>query len=202
MINTIQIYFLHRGDNIPFYIGETSKSLKSRLTHHKRKFGQDVLIEHVDDVSIETWRFWEKHYISLFRSWGFDLENKNQGGGGSDKGIPKHTKESKALIGESKRGKTLTKETRLKQSISNTGISRNKGNSFASGYIRSEESKQNIGKKLQKPILQYDLKGEFIKEFPSIIEVRKYLQTKSTVIFQCLKGERENAYGYIWSYKT
>jgi hypothetical protein len=201
MINTIQIYFLHRGDNIPFYIGETSKPLKSRLSHHKRKLGKEVLIEQLDIVSLDSWRFWESWYIELFKSWGFSLTNKNKGGGGSDKGVSKHTPESKFKIGESRRGKTLTNETKLKQSKSNTGISRNKGNNFASGYIRSEQSKKNISQNLQKVISQYNLNGEFIQEFSSVNEVKKYLNTKSTVIFQCLKGKRENAYNYIWKYK-
>ena len=165
MINTIQIYFLHKGDNIPFYIGETSLPLKSRLSHHKRKLGKDILIEQLDVVSLDSWRFWESWYIELFKSWGFNLTNKNKGGGGSDKGISKHTLESKLKIGASRIGKTLTTETKLKQSKSNTGISRNKGNNFALGYIRSEQSKNNIGKNLQKPILQCNLQNEFIKEF-------------------------------------
>lgn len=201
MINTIQIYFLHKGDNIPFYIGETSLPLKSRLSHHKRKLGKDILIEQLDIVSLDSWRFWESWYIELFKSWGFILTNKNKGGGGSDKGISKHTPESKFKIGESRRGKTLTNETKLKQSKSNTGISRNKGNNFASGYVRTEQSKKNISQNLQKIIFQYNLNGEFIQEFSSVNEVKKYLNTKSTVIFQCLKGKRENAYNYIWKYK-
>jgi hypothetical protein len=201
MINTIQIYFLHKGDNIPFYIGETSLPLKSRLSHHKRKLGKDILIEQLDVVSLDSWRFWESWYIELFKSWGFNLTNKNKGGGGSDKGISKHTPESKLKIGVSRIGKTLTKETKLKQSKSNTGISRNKGNNFALGYIRSEQSKNNIGKNLQKPILQCNLQNEFIQEFESVNKVKEYLNTKSTVIYQCLKGKRENAYGYVWKYK-
>lgn len=201
MINTIQIYFLHKGDNIPFYIGETSLPLKSRLSHHKRKLGKDILIEQLDVVSLDSWRFWESWYIELFKSWGFNLTNKNKGGGGSDKGISKHTPESKLKIGASRIGKTLTKETKLKQSKSNTGISRNKGNNFALGYIRSEQSKDNIGKNLQKPILQCNLQNEFIQEFESVNKVKEYLNTKSTVIYQCLKGKRENAYGYVWKYK-
>ena len=201
MINTIQIYFLHKGDNIPFYIGETSLPLKSRLSHHKRKLGKDILIEQLDVVSLDSWRFWESWYIELFKSWGFNLTNKNKGGGGSDKGISKHTLESKLKIGASRIGKTLTTETKLKQSKSNTGISRNKGNNFALGYIRSEQSKNNIGKNLQKPILQCNLQNEFIQEFESINKVKEYLNTKSTVIYQCLKGKRENAYGYVWRYK-
>jgi len=201
MINTIQIYFLHKGDNIPFYIGETSLPLKSRLSHHKRKLGKDILIEQLDVVSLDSWRFWESWYIELFKSWGFNLTNKNKGGGGSDKGISKHTPESKLKIGASRIGKTLTKETKLKQSKSNTGISRNKGNNFALGYIRSEQSKNNIGKNLQKPIIQCNLQNEFIQEFESVNKVKEYLNTKSTVIYQCLKGKRENAYGYVWKYK-
>ena len=61
--------------------------------------------------------------------------------------------------------------------------------------------KKNISQNLQKVISQYSLNGEFIQEFSSVNEAKKYLNTKSTVIFQCLMGKRENAYNYIWKYK-
>ena len=41
----VRIYFLHTGDNIPFYVGETSKSLKKRLNDHKRKYGSEINID-------------------------------------------------------------------------------------------------------------------------------------------------------------
>mgnify|MGYP003346073760 FL=1 len=75
-----KIYFLHKGDNIPFYVGETSQPLKYRLNHHKRKLGVKTYIELLEEV--EDWRFWERYWIQQFKAWGYKLINKNSGGGG------------------------------------------------------------------------------------------------------------------------
>lgn len=35
----------------------------------------------LDEVEKNNWQFWEKFYISLYKSWGFDLTNVTEGGG-------------------------------------------------------------------------------------------------------------------------
>lgn len=77
-----KIYYLHRGNNIPFYIGKTI-SEKNRKYSHKNKLGKDIILEIIDEVPTNEWKYWEEFYISLFKIWGFKLENKNNGGGGS-----------------------------------------------------------------------------------------------------------------------
>lgn len=77
----ISIYILERN-NIPFYVGKTN-NLKNRLANHKKKFGKEIQIIELDKVPMHEWLFWENHYISLIKSWGFNLLNKNNGGGGS-----------------------------------------------------------------------------------------------------------------------
>ena len=59
----------------------------------------------------------------------------------------------------------------------------------------------NYGTKIdrqKKPILQYDLDGNFIREWPSTIDVGKKV---SKQINNCLKGRCKSAYGYKWFYK-
>lgn len=66
------------------------------------------VIEKVDS------NFWEKHYISLYKSWGFNLTNMTFGGdGGND-----FTKETKEKISNSLKGKKQSKETIEKRKIS------------------------------------------------------------------------------------
>lgn len=77
-----KIYYLHRGNNIPFYIGKTI-SEKDRKYHHKNRLGKDVILEVIDEIPTEEWRYWEEFYILLFKQWGFKLENKNNGGCGN-----------------------------------------------------------------------------------------------------------------------
>lgn len=77
-----KINYLHRGDNIPFYIGKTI-SEKDRKSHHRNKLGKNVILEIIDEVPTDEWKYWEEFYILLFKQWGFKLENKNNGGCGN-----------------------------------------------------------------------------------------------------------------------
>ena len=52
--------------------------------------------------------------------------------------------------------------------------------------------------KIKKTILQYDLDGNFIREWPSATDVGKEVRIN---IVHCLKGYTKTAYGYIWKYK-
>ena len=82
MINTIHIYFLHNGDNIPFYVGKTN-NVRTRQTNHRgKKKNQNIKLEILDEVREDEWKLWECYWIEQFKQWGFKLENKNNGGGG------------------------------------------------------------------------------------------------------------------------
>lgn len=52
-----------------------------------------------------------------------------------------------------------------------------------------------------KPILQYDLDGNFIKEWENAYEIRRKLGYWQNAIYQCCLGRRKAAYKYIWKYK-
>lgn len=54
------------------------------------------LFEIVDSVEESEWAFWEQFYVGLFRSWGFELFNKDSGGkGGRRKGLGRITEKNK-----------------------------------------------------------------------------------------------------------
>ena len=55
--------------------------------------------------------------------------------------------------------------------------------------------------KKSKPILQYTLDGEFIKEWESSMEVYRQLGYCNSYIGKCCKGKYESAYGFKWEYK-
>ena len=82
------------------------------------------------------------------------------------------------------------------------------------GNPLSEIHKQRIGdanrgrpcteeakRKKSKPIIQYDLDGNFIKEWLSATEAAKSLGKDKSNICICCKGKTKYAYGYIWKYK-
>ena len=51
-----------------------------------------------------------------------------------------------------------------------------------------------------KPILQYDIHGKFIKEWPSINDAEETLKIFS--IGKCANLQRKSAGGYVWRYKN
>lgn len=180
-METTIIYYLHKGDDIPFYIGKTI-NLKSRLKGHKKKFGKDIQLEEIDFVKTGDWKFWEKYWISQFKTWGFELVNKNDGGGGVNFCTLTHkNKISQAMMGnKSFLGKTHSSETKLKIGISM------KGKQHKLGHINSKEtrekiSKSNIGKKISdetKAKISHALKGRELSEdhVNKIKAKRGYLQ--------------------------
>ena len=59
-------------------------------------------------------------------------------------------------------------------------------------------NKDNCRKSNNKPILQFDLDGNFIREWECSTDVFKEVKSG---ICHCLKGRYKSAYGYIWKYK-
>ena len=55
-----------------------------------------------------------------------------------------------------------------------------------------------------KPVLQFDLEGNFIQEFPSTVKAALFLgksyQAKSSIA-NCCRGLNKTSFGFIWKYK-
>lgn len=205
----VSIYYLHKGDNIPFYIGK-SKNPNSRKAEHKwkNKGGVKPKMVILEEVNGDEWKFWEKWYICLFQSWGFILENKNEGGGG----VISHTEDSKQKISQSLTGKQHSKETKIKMRNSALGrhhspsqskklsqslreyYSKNDG-SFK-GKTHTEETKN----KLAKPIQAFDKEGNLVEEYPSLKLAGEAHKTHSGNIIKSIK-RNGSFHGLIWKYK-
>jgi NUMOD3 motif/GIY-YIG catalytic domain/NUMOD1 domain len=193
---TTFIYALLDGE-IVRYIGKTHK-IKERLNEHinearngvntrKNRWILSLLknnkmpdIEIIDEVLIDEWTFWEKFYIGLYKSWGFDLTNMTIGGNGTGEGVnnPNY-------------GRVLTEEHKKKCSIKLSG----KNNPFY-GKKHSDE----ILQKFYKSVLQYTINGEFLKEWKSIHDAESTLHIHS--ISSCCGGKLLSAGGYVWKYKS
>jgi hypothetical protein len=79
------------GDPNKIYIGKTKYS---RESIHRRTFGAQITYTYIDEVEgckKEGWKSLEIFWIEQFRQWGFELMNKNEGGGGPTS----HTEETK-----------------------------------------------------------------------------------------------------------
>lgn len=58
--------------------------------------------------------------------------------------------------------------------------------------------KARIAKKFARPVKQYSLEGEFIKEYPSAKEASRQLRTSSGRICECANGKIPNCRGSVW----
>lgn len=109
----------------------------------------------------------------------------------------KFTEEHKRRIAEAHKGKTLTDEHKKKLSEALKG---EKSPNF--GIERSKETKEKISKaKRGKAILQYDLQGNFIREWEYMLQISKELGYTRSSIWNVCEGKNKQAYGYIWKYK-
>lgn len=67
-----------------------------------------------------------------------------------------------------------------------------------------KQSKETISKKtekLYKPVIQYDMSGNFIKEWRSISDIKLEVQFKNAHISCCCNGKRKTSNGFIWKFK-
>jgi len=75
------------------------------------------------------------------------------------------------------------------------------GREFTTKETKLKMSKSSIGKCF-KPIIQYDLEGNFIREWKSATEVNNILQLNKTNILSVCKQRSKTAFGFIWRYKN
>ena len=90
------------------------------------------------------------------------------------------TEEQKRKLSEAKKGKHLSEEHKKKISEVRTGL---------------------YNTKKSKPVLQFTLDGEFIREWPSTREIERQLGYKNTAISNCCNQKTKSSYGFIWKYK-
>lgn len=99
--------------------------------------------------------------------------------------VQKHSEETKKIISERNKGKHLNPRTEFK-----------KGNkSWLEGRVGE----------FGKPVLQYDVNGNFVKEWLNIYSVVKFFNGEGgkseTCIRCCCKGTRKRYKGFLWRYK-
>ena len=65
-----------------------------------------------------------------------------------------------------------------------------------------ETAKYQCKKNFNKKVLQYNLNGNFIKEWNSITDASNFYNISISSITQCCQGILKSSYKYIWKYKT
>jgi hypothetical protein len=218
------------GDSNKVYLGKTKNN---RYNNHKSRFGDSIkytVIDEIESLDKEDWKPLESYWILQFKVWGFNVLNKNKGGGGpsyltdeqkKNYSYPKTQPFINSVIGKSKnypesRNKNISKSLKgykqtkehIKKRTKNLKGKPNIKNQTPKPEGFGEKISQKLkGKKIpsiSKPILQYDLEGNYIREFGSITEAC-YITfndiSKNPNITKCCKGKIKTAYGFIWKYK-
>ena len=65
---------------------------------------------------------------------------------------------------------------------------------------RNEKARKSIIKIKGRKVNQYDLQGNFIKQYSSINGASRQFNRKGNNIRACCKGNQKTAYGYKWKY--
>lgn len=121
-------------------------------------------------------------------------------------------------------GGPKSEETKFKQSVShklnlakpeikekrkiNCKIAANKPGVQEKAVANTDWKKRELNRllsmdysKLKKPVIQYDLQGNFIKEWSGFIDIKSELNYDQSTIRKCCTNKQKTAYGYKWKYK-
>lgn len=154
---------------------------------HKFEIVEYCALEQLNEREV----YWKKYFINEL-GWNKVLfcELYDNGGG------PK-SESTRKKIGESNKGipKPRSEETKQKhkQTLKDGG--------FWWGHKLGGKGTPRI--KLKKPVLQYDLQGNFIKEWTSQsdAEMNYSKDRDKDNIGACCRGKQKSAYGYLWKFK-
>lgn len=72
------------GDPNKVYVGKTSLKY-GRKSQHVKTFGNQIIYTYIDNIFSSNKKLWkpiESYWIEQFKQWGFEVLNKNTGGGG------------------------------------------------------------------------------------------------------------------------
>jgi group I intron endonuclease len=199
------IYQISNSINGKIYIG-SSINLKQRFNDHKKllrynkhpnkhlqsawnQYGEKAfifnIIELVDNNSL---LIREQYYIDLLYS-----SNKNLG-------------YNISKIAGNTLGTKRTDETKLKMSFAR--VKTNKVKKLINLALNTEDpyknNTKNLGKnnKKSKPVLQYDINNNLIKEWDSAGIAAKHLFLSVGNIWMCCNNKYKTSGGFIWKYKN
>jgi len=227
-MKTAKIYTLKDPEtNQIRYVGKTEKTLKERMyyhtwdikrtkNNHKKNWFNSLSnknlkpeIELIEEVPIEEWRFWEQFYISIFKSWGFNLINYTDGGEGYSSNQLKKlwkTKEyreyhTKRMIGKNNPffGKKHTEKT--KDILRKKCPKRGKENPmYGKKRTKEENEKMRLNQPNLKKYIRLDLEGGIIDEWIGLKYMCRELQLDEAAVLRVIKGKNNHHKGFKFNY--
>lgn len=185
--------------NNPNYFGSGVEIKKIIKTEGKNNLVKNILeyCTNKEDLAIRE-EFWLKKFDAENNPLFLNRTNKAFGNSGL-------TEETKLKIKMSSLGKPKSIEARNNMSKGRIGKNRiqtkirsDKGSTRGLNPKISESLKLRNRESTFKPVIQYDLEGNIIKEYKSAAEAKKITQIK---IQNNLVGITKSSGGYIWKYK-
>jgi len=210
------------------YIGKTEMTLEKRLYYHFReikttknkhkkhwfeKFSNSddkPIIKLIDIVPLEEWQFWEKHYISLFKSWGFRLLNYTEGGEGFTREWVKrlwrkkeyreyHTKrvqgKNNPFYGKSHSEKT--KEI-LRKKCPKKGIDHG---FYGKKWNKDDVEKMRLNQPAIKIIIRMDMNNNKLDEWVGFKYMCRELALDEGAVMRVIKGKNNHHKKFKFKYK-
>ncbi len=222
------IYLVTNKINDLKYIGQTIRPLKKRWEEHVqrafsstekqkyyfqtaiKKYGpENFLIEKIDEAdSSEELNLKEEYWIKFYNTYLGEGYNLTPGGeSGYVRAVCKLS-ENGELVQEYESITAAARDNGLK-AVSSI-INCCKGEYLTAGGVQwcyKEDLIKHIGvKKKEKgqtneKVLQYDLNGNFIREWRSILEAETTLNIAHSKICAVCRGKCKTAGGFVWKYK-
>lgn len=214
------------------YVGSTRQTFKQRWRHYFKLSCKEqiILYRSLKKYGPENHIFeelWEGPFEEMFKresEYGklFDVLNKTKG---LNLALPKT---------DDKTYSSFSDETRLKMSVTHTGMKhseetkkkfgksaiyqskefKDKISLIHKGRIVSKETREKLSNRnlkaehlrkfnilQQVSVFQYDLEGNFIKEWSSMTLANKEIGIDKSQISCCCKGKNKTAGGFKWKYK-
>lgn len=192
------------------YIGQTSQTLQQRINQHNykafntkdnshfhnaiRKYGIENFKYEIIESNIKTQEELnarEKYWIQYFNSF-YAGYNSTIGGDGS---VKRDDDWIEYLFLEGKTTQEICQITGYHRSTVYRGYKER-------GLIEENNKRKvvNLQVSSSKEVLQYDINGNFIKEWPSATSCKEIGQ--QSAISSVCRQEQYSAYGYLWKYKN
>lgn len=195
MINITYIYLITNIDNNPnkVYVGK-SQDIVRRESFHRRRFGYQITFNIIDKVhSFERseWKPIECKWINYYKNLGYRVINKNEGGNG----VGFHTEQTKDKLRKPKSNEWKQNMKGIRGPQPNMKKPKNHGEKISKALKNKPKPSR------YKPVNQYDLQDNFIKEWSSIKEITNSLNLSKGIISMACSGKQKTAAGYKWKYK-
>jgi hypothetical protein len=193
------MYYIYHIPNYVYADGSIGKIGATSDLEYRIKRNKRDSLEPFDNWEIlEEWDCKFKvseREIELQKQYGYKVDTKPYW-----KSIEIPTKQG-CIKGGKTQGKKMV-ESGMIYKISNNKL-RSKAGKIGGkvSSIWNREQMQELAKKNRKPIYQYDLNGNFIKEWKSMVECAKHLNGTKVSISRCCRGKQKTAYGFIFKFK-